>query len=70
MVLHVGGTGPVFASFFSMLSLWKLRVGSEAYYLSQVASGLEDYYSGRGEVARRLGWERGRCPGPGRGGRR
>ena len=31
-----------------MLSLWKLRVGSEAYYLSQVASGLEDYYSGRG----------------------
>ena len=38
------------ASFFSMLSLWKLRVGSEAYYLSQVASGLEDYYSGRGEV--------------------
>jgi conjugative relaxase-like TrwC/TraI family protein len=34
-----------------VLSLWKLRVGSESYYLSQVASGLEDYYAGRGEVA-------------------
>jgi hypothetical protein len=34
-----------------MLSLWKLRVGAEAYYLAQVASGLNDYYSGRGETA-------------------
>jgi conjugative relaxase-like TrwC/TraI family protein len=35
-----------------VLSLWKLRVGSEAYYLSRVASGLEDYYTPvRGEVA-------------------
>ena len=36
-----------------MLSLWKLRVGAEAYYLSQVASGLDDYYSGEGETAGR-----------------
>ena len=33
-----------------MLSVWKLRVGAEDYYLSQVARGLEDYYSGRGET--------------------
>jgi conjugative relaxase-like TrwC/TraI family protein len=32
-----------------VLSLWKLRVGAEAYYLSQVASGLDEYYSGLGE---------------------
>ena len=31
------------------MSLWKLRVGAEAYYLTQVASGLDDYYSGQGE---------------------
>ena len=33
-----------------MLSLWKLRVGAEAYYLGQVARGLDDYYTGAGEV--------------------
>ena len=33
-----------------MLSLWKLRVGAEAYYLSQVARGLDDYYTGDGET--------------------
>ena len=33
-----------------MLSLWKLRVGGEHYYLSQVAKGLDDYYTGRGEM--------------------
>lgn len=33
-----------------MLSLWKLRVGAEAYYLSQVARGLDDYYTGNGEI--------------------
>ena len=33
-----------------VLSLWKLRVGVEAYYLSQVASGLDDYYHGTGEA--------------------
>lgn len=38
-----GGSGVV------MLSLWKLRVGAEAYYLSQVARGIDDYYSGSGE---------------------
>ncbi|MGE0879604.1 MAG: MobF family relaxase [Acidimicrobiia bacterium] len=32
------------------MSLWKLRVGVEAYYLSQVASGLDDYYTGGGEA--------------------
>ncbi len=36
-----------------MLSLWKLRVGAEAYYLSQVARGIDDYYSGAGETAGR-----------------
>src|SRR4051794_10142270 len=35
------------------MSLWKLRVGAEAYYLSQVASGLDDYYSGQGESSGR-----------------
>jgi conjugative relaxase-like TrwC/TraI family protein len=34
-----------------MLSLWKLRVGAESYYLAQVARGLDDYYTGNGEVA-------------------
>jgi conjugative relaxase-like TrwC/TraI family protein len=33
-----------------MLSLWKLRVGVEAYYLGQVAEGLDDYYTGQGET--------------------
>ena len=33
-----------------MLSLWKLRVGAEDYYLEQVAKGLDDYYSGAGET--------------------
>src|SRR3954452_1749286 len=32
-----------------VMSIWKLRVGAEAYYLAQVANGLEDYYTGRGE---------------------
>jgi conjugative relaxase-like TrwC/TraI family protein len=31
--------------------VWKLRVGAEAYYLSQVASGLDEYYTGAGEAA-------------------
>jgi hypothetical protein len=25
-------------------AVWKLRVGAEAYYLQQVARGLEEYY--------------------------
>ena len=32
------------------MSLWKLRVGAEAYYLGQVAEGLDDYYTGQGEM--------------------
>lgn len=36
-----------------MLSLWKLRVGVEAYYLAQVASGLDEYYTGAGEATGR-----------------
>src|SRR5215213_4737654 len=32
------------------MSIWKLRVGAENYYLAQVARGLEDYYTGRGEM--------------------
>ena len=41
---------PSAASVTTMLSLWKLRVGAEAYYLAQVARGLDDYYTGNGEV--------------------
>ena len=33
-----------------MLSLWKLRVGAEEYYLGQVADGIDDYYTGAGET--------------------
>ncbi len=33
-----------------VMALWKLRVGVEAYYLSQVASGLDEYYTARGEA--------------------
>jgi conjugative relaxase-like TrwC/TraI family protein len=36
-----------------VLSLWKLRVGVETYYLAQVASGLDEYYTGAGEAAGR-----------------
>lgn len=45
------------------MSLWKLRVGAEAYYLAQVASGLDDYYSGQGERAGR--WVGNAAPGLG-----
>ena len=34
-----------------MQTVWKLRVGAEAYYLSQVARGLDEYYTGAGEAA-------------------
>src|SRR5690606_33776988 len=33
-----------------VMSLWKLRVGVEAYYLAQMASGLDEYYTGAGEA--------------------
>ena len=33
-----------------MEAVWKLRVGAEAYYLQQVARGLEEYYTGAGEA--------------------
>ncbi len=36
-----------------MLSLGKLGAGQQSYYLDAVASGVEDYYGGRGEVAGR-----------------
>ena len=36
-----------------MMSLWKLRVGVESYYLAQVASGLDEYYTGAGEATGR-----------------
>ena len=45
------------------MSLWKLRVGAEAYYLAHVASGLDDYYSGQGESAGR--WVGNAAPGLG-----
>lgn len=38
-----------------MMSLWKLRVGVESYYLAQVASGLDEYYTGAGEAAGQWG---------------
>jgi conjugative relaxase-like TrwC/TraI family protein len=34
-----------------VLSIGKLGVGQENYYLSRVASGIEDYYTGDGETA-------------------
>jgi conjugative relaxase-like TrwC/TraI family protein len=34
-----------------MLSIGKLGIGQERYYLDRVAEGAEDYYSGEGEVA-------------------
>lgn len=34
-----------------MLSIGKLGIGQETYYLEKVAEGAEDYYSGEGEVA-------------------
>ena len=34
----------------SVMALWKLRVGVENYHLSQVASGLDEYYTGAGEA--------------------
>ena len=36
-----------------VMSLWKLRVGVESYYLAQVASGLDEYYTGAGEATGR-----------------
>ncbi len=42
-------TGPGRLYLRLVMSIWKLRVGAENYYLSRVANGLEDYYSGRGE---------------------
>ena len=32
------------------MSLWKLRVGVESYYLAQIAAGLDEYYTGAGEA--------------------
>jgi hypothetical protein len=36
-----------------VLSIGKLGVGQASYYLSSVASGVEDYYTGSGEAAGR-----------------
>lgn len=36
-----------------MLSIGKLTLGQQKYYLEQVASGIEDYYAGAGEAP---GW--------------
>ncbi len=36
-----------------MLSIGRLGVGQEGYYLGKVASGAEDYYLGSGEAAGR-----------------
>ncbi len=33
-----------------MLSIGKLSLGNEHYYLHTVAGGVEDYYVGRGEA--------------------
>jgi conjugative relaxase-like TrwC/TraI family protein len=37
------------------MTLWKLRVGAESYYLAEIASGLDEYYTGAGEAPGR--WE-------------
>ena len=34
----------------AMLSIGKLGIGQERYYLDKVAEGAEDYYSGEGEA--------------------
>ena len=34
-----------------MLTIGKLGIGQERYYLDKVAEGAEDYYSGEGEAA-------------------
>ena len=34
----------------AMLSIAKLAVGTEAYYLAAIAEGLDDYYTGEGEA--------------------
>lgn len=33
-----------------MLTIGKLGIGQESYYLDKVAEGAEDYYSGEGEA--------------------
>lgn len=33
-----------------VMALWKLRVGAESYYLAEIASGLDEYYTGAGEA--------------------
>ena len=47
----------------NVMALWKLRVGVEAYYLSQVASGLDEYCTGAGEAPGN--WMGGGVAGPG-----
>jgi hypothetical protein len=42
-----------FAGGGRVLSLGKLGAGQQRYYMEAVASGVEDYYSGRGEVTGR-----------------
>ena len=42
------------------MSLWKLRVGVESYYLAQIASGLDEYYTGAGEAPGTMDRHRGR----------
>ena len=53
-----------------MLSIGKLGIGQERYYLDKVAEGAEDYYSGEGEAAGRMARRRRRGPRPRRRGRR
>ncbi len=42
-----GRSGPPYRV---VLSLWKLRVGAEAYFLAQVSGGLDEYYTGDAEA--------------------
>lgn len=46
-----GGTQRSPRTYPVMLSIGKLGVGQERYYLSKVAEGAEEYYSGEGEAA-------------------
>lgn len=52
-----------------MLTIGKLGVGQERYYLDKVAEGAEDYYSGEGEVAGGVDRRRRTRPWPRRRGR-
>src|SRR5262249_22197274 len=46
----IGNAGVCRRRWVALLSIGKLGAGQESYYLTTVAAGVEDYYTGRGEV--------------------